>query len=230
MSPPLTRRRFLRAAGTALAAGLAGCNTVGGPDATPDAATRAGTASPPPTPSPTRTATPTPTPVLTVEREYALGEWHAIQVNEHGPWEFTFASVEFATTFRVDGREGEFSMPPDRQLVVATSRATCVGSDRGLYGWFDMPFAVVTEDGTYVDQPNFEHPSFIGVASHDLQRIEHRAQYRPEGHGAYAGETITSWWLFVVPREVTRQNATLGYDPDGTDAAAYPVRWVLDGR
>lgn len=234
MPPPLPRRRFLRAAGAALATGLAGCDTARGPGATPGTATNAGTATPassvsPPS-SPTPAATPTPNPDRAVEREYSIGEWHAIRADRYGPWEFTFAAVEFATTFRFDRRAEEQSMPPDRQLVVATTRATCVGSEHRLYSWGSMPFAVVTGDGAYEDQPSFEHPSFHVVASDEIARIEHRGQYRPEGQSAYPDETVTTWWLFVVPRDVTRADAAIGYDPDGTDAVAYPVRWVLEGR
>ena len=160
------------------------------------------------------------TPSLAVEERYGLGESHTID-----EWSIAVTTVSLDTTFQLDSDDTTYRMPEGEQLAVVTVEVTNTEDSRKT--WAGVPFAIIADGRLFDEQLGFDHPDFDGpVQMDDLVQIDHVRRYAPSGYPVEGGETVRSWMLFVLPRDLTCERIEIGFDDDLEDDAGYPIRWV----
>lgn len=248
----MERRDVLRASGVTLAVALGGCAGEDGPGTQSTTATAKGTTTAEGTTTEAREtteetettetaetteatettettettktteATETPEETTTVgpaETQYDLGTTH---VNTE--WEFSVAEFEVTKQFQTNDGES-YEMPEGEKLGIATIEAENQGSV--TRGWSGMLFAVIFKGRAYEKQRDFSHPAFSdGVVMDELKGIETARQYQTSAYPVDPGETVTTWELFVLPADATREQVTVGFDDGASDGLAYPIRWI----
>jgi len=117
-------------------------------------------------------------------------------------------------------------VPGGSQLGIATVHVTNQSSKRST--WTVEPFAAIADGRAYEHLYRFDHPAFDSkVYMTDLKRIKTSRQWGTEAYPVDAGQTVTVWELFVLPADVTRDELSVGFNPNSNDGPPYPVRWRL---
>lgn len=230
-----SRRQVIIALG-AVAGSLTGCTGADGVEHTTGKATTVSTTS---KEAVTDTSTAPagtcdgPTTTASETHRYFLGEWHEETRDVAPGWRFAVTDLELATTFTLDYPEQSYDTPDDTQLAfVTTAVAHPDSSSRKWHG--SDSFVLLLKDGTtYTPQRRFEDLVFAKVISvSQFQRVEHSGQYSTHGYTVPAGETRRLWWVFALPRSISRGDVEIAFDgavegpPPDTLQSSYPVRWV----
>ncbi|MFC4450577.1 hypothetical protein [Halorussus aquaticus] len=157
----------------------------------------------------------------TPEERLELGEWHA-----DGHWRFAVTELALSATVETDDGETH-ELPPDEQLLVATTRVANDGSalDEHLAG----RFVALVGGEAFSEQYRIENPETEWrIRADQLRRVEYPGQWTAEGLAVEPGETTTAWSAFVVPRPAERGAVRIGYNPDREPDGPFPVQWVTE--
>lgn len=218
----MERREVLHASGITLAVALTGCiseiNSGVPSTTTADGTTTATTEE---TTTEARETTDTATTVGLAETQYDLGTAHS-----YNQWKFAVVNFELTKQFRIDDGES-YEMPEGKKLGIATIKVENQASEKR--GWSGVPLAVIFDARAYEKQRGFNHPAFSDYVTMDeLKGIETARQYAPSAYPIEPGKTVTTWELFILPADTTREAMSVGFDGAPNDRTTYPVRWTLN--
>lgn len=221
----MERRDVLRASGGTLAVALAGCigeMNSGEPAATTadEATTDAHTTTTAEETTEGRETTNTITTVGPGGMQYDLGTAHV-----HAEWKFAVVDFELTKQFQTD--DESYEMSDEKKLGIATIEVENRASEKR--GWSGVALAVIFDGSTHEKRRGFDHPAFSNFVTMDeLKGIETARQYAPSASPVEPGETVTTWELFVLPTDATREAVSIGFDGAPDDDTPYPVRWTLN--
>lgn len=218
---PLSRRTVLRRGSTVFTLVLAGCSST----VEDDSSDRSGTVSVSTvkltTTSSTEPRETRPATITGKTKQYTIGQWHT---DRKGDWRTTVERAELLTSFETD--EGKtYQMPTDEQLLVASISLENSSTSAQTYagGLFDA----LVRGSVYEDTAWFSHPSRDSAVQIDeLANVGKVTRYYSEGRSIGPGEEIQTWLVFVLPRNVSRQDIEIRYK--GSEDDSSPARWRLD--
>lgn len=211
---------MLLTSGVTLAVALAGCNGAINSDERSTTTGDGATTTTKKTTTETREKTETIRTVGQAETQYRLGTAHV-----HAGWKFAVVNFELTRQFQVN--DESYEMPDGKTLGIATIHVENQPSEKR--GWSGVPLAVIFDGNIYEKQRGFNHPTFSDyVVMDELKGIGTARQYAPSAYPVEPGETVTTWELFVLPEDVTRDEISVGFGSSSDDEMTYPVRWILN--
>lgn len=217
MTSPISRRSTLRLGVVSLLSVFSGCSAISDtPTSEQSSADRSTETAMTPTEPPTSTASTT---VATVATQYQFGEWHT-----DDDWKVTVQDIELSTTITTEDGSTH-SMPTDEQLLIVTVRVKNVGSGTDEFSthWF----TALVGDTPYSEQLSISNEEAgWSIPRDDIEQVEHSRQWMASGYPVEPGETVTAWSVFQIPRNVTRQELSIGYNWNRESDGPYPVRWI----
>ena len=162
------------------------------------------------------------TPRQQAEIQHELGNTHRVH-----NWNISVSTLNLTTKFQRDGLNAVYEVDGDRQLCLVTLRVTNVDDSRQT--WSGWPIVAIVNRRVFEDRLAFEHSaSDAPLGLEELDQVEHVGRLYPEGYQVESDETFRSWYLFVLPRAVSRRQVQIGLDDVIEDDVPYPIRWIPD--
>lgn len=154
-------------------------------------------------------------------KRYTIGQWHTDREND---WRTAVESAELLTSLESD--DGEMhKMPDGEQLLIATISLENTSTSTQTYagGLFDaLVRGSVYEDTSAIQLPGYNS----AVKIDELAKVGSVTRYYAEGRSIAPEEEIQTWLVFVLPRNVSRQDIEIRYEGSEDDSSS--AHWRLD--
>lgn len=165
----------------------------------------------------------------TIDRSFrSLGEWATVELDGTTTWRIAVTDIELSDSFTVENSEETYGMSEGRRLAVVTTKIT--NKSDSLDSWeHGHIFVVLLADGSVVKPKLYLEHQELSEPVHirNVEAVTNARQYQAQGYAVDAGETEVLQWVAVIPAGISANSLRIGFDPDGSDSTAYPLRWRL---